>query len=310
MNLPSARRIIRKLMPLIVFAVIIIPIFIIQPRTMSYFGLRLLLNLAIPLVLATIAQMFIIMVNDLDLSIGAFVSFNACIAVQVLPNNPLLGVGMFLFGIVVYGAIGALVYLRNLPSIVVTLGMSFVWLGLAILVLPRPGGEAPVWLQSAANFSTPLVPLPIILAIILMVIMYFSLMRTGYGTVLRGVGGNTQAVARAGWSVLKAKIITYMFAGFFGVLSGVLLAGTTTSADANIASRYTLLSIAGVILGGGDFFGGRISPVGAVLGALTMTLAGSFLSFVKISTDWQVGAQGMILIVVLSGRLITAREVK
>lgn len=297
-------------MPLIVFAVIIIPIFIIQPRTMSYFGLRLLLNLAIPLVLATIAQMFIIMVNDLDLSIGAFVSFNACIAVQVLPNNPLLGVGMFLFGIVVYGAIGALVYLRNLPSIVVTLGMSFVWLGLAILVLPRPGGEAPVWLQSAANFSTPLVPLPIILAIILMVIMYFSLMRTGYGTVLRGVGGNTQAVARAGWSVLKAKIITYMFAGFFGVLSGVLLAGTTTSADANIASRYTLLSIAGVILGGGDFFGGRISPVGAVLGALTMTLAGSFLSFVKISTDWQVGAQGMILIVVLSGRLITAREVK
>lgn len=310
MNLPSARRIIRKLMPLIVFAVIIIPIFIIQPRTMSYFGLRLLLNLAIPLVLATIAQMFIIMVNDLDLSIGAFVSFNACIAVQVLPNNPLLGVGMFLFGIVVYGAIGALVYVRNLPSIVVTLGMSFVWLGLAILVLPRPGGEAPSWLQAAANFSTPLIPLPIILAIIFMVIMYFSLMRTGYGTVLRGVGGNTQAVARAGWSVLKAKIITYMFAGFFGVLSGILLAGTTTSADANIASRYTLLSIAGVILGGGDFFGGRISPVGAVLGALTMTLAGSFLSFVKISTDWQVGAQGLILIVVLSGRLITAREVK
>jgi ribose transport system permease protein len=238
------------------------------------------------------------------------VSFNACIAVQVLPNNPLLGVGMFLFGIVVYGAIGALVYVRNLPSIVVTLGMSFVWLGLAILVLPRPGGEAPSWLQAAANFSTPLIPLPIILAIIFMVIMYFSLMRTGYGTVLRGVGGNTQAVARAGWSVLKAKIITYMFAGFFGVLSGVLLAGTTTSADANIASRYTLLSIAGVILGGGDFFGGRISPVGAVLGALTMTLAGSFLSFVKISTDWQVGAQGLILIVVLSGRLITAREVK
>jgi len=301
---------IRKLMPLIVFAIIIIPIFIIQPRTMSYFGLRLLLNLAIPLVLATIAQMFIIMVNDLDLSIGAFVSFNACVAVQILPNNPLLGVGMFLLGIVVYGAVGALVYVRHLPSIVVTLGMSFVWLGLAILVLPRPGGEAPSWLQAAANFSTPLIPLPIILAIIFMVVMYFSLMRTGYGTVLRGVGGNTQAVARAGWSVLKAKIITYMFAGFFGVLSGILLSGTTTSADANIASRYTLLSIAGVILGGGDFFGGRISPVGAVLGALTMTLAGSFLSFVKISTDWQVGAQGIILIVVLSGRLITAREVK
>ena len=71
-----------------------------------------------------------------------------------------------------------------------------------------------------------------------------------------------------------------------------------------------MLSIAGVILGGGDFFGGRISPAGAVLGAITMTLAGSFLSFVKISTDWQIGAQGIILIIVLAGRLITAHEVK
>ena len=300
----------KQLMPLIALAIIIIPIFIIQPRTLSYFGLRLLLNLSIPLVLATIAQMFIIMVNDLDLGIGAFVSFTACVTVQVLPTRPVLGIIMLLGGIVVYGLVGALIYMRDLPAIVVTLGMSFVWLGLAILVLPRPGGAAPVWLESAANFHVPVVPLPIILAAIIAIVMYFGVMRSGYGTVLRGVGGNSRAVARAGWSVLKAKIVTYMFAGFFGVLSGLLLAGTTTSADANIASRYTTLSLAGVILGGGDFFGGRISPVGAVLGAITMTLAGSFLSFVNISPDWQIGAQGIILIIVLTGRLVTTREVK
>jgi ribose transport system permease protein len=57
------------------------------------------------------------------------------------------------------------------------------------------------------------------------------------------------------------------------------LVGLTTSADANIALRYTLLSIAGVILGGGSFTGGIVSPVGAVIGALTLTLAGSFLTF-------------------------------
>jgi ribose transport system permease protein len=96
----------------------------------------------------------------------------------------------------------------------------------------------------------------------------------------------------------------------FGVLSGLILAGITTSADANLADRYTLLSIAAVILGGGDFVGGRVSPVGAVLGAITMTLAGSFLSFVKVSTDWQIGAQGIILIIVLAGRVITIRGEK
>jgi len=100
-------------------------------------------------------------------------------------------------------------------------------------------------------------------------------------------------------------------AATFAVAAGIALVGLTTSADANIALRYTLLSIAGVILGGGEFIGGRVSAIGAVIGALTLTLAGSFLSFLRISSDWQIGAQGMILIAVLGLRLLLNRfEVK
>ena len=58
-------------------------------------------------------------------------------------------------------ALGALIHLRNIPSIVVTLGMSFVWQGLAILLLPKPGGGAPDWLLAAMAFKPPFVPLPI-----------------------------------------------------------------------------------------------------------------------------------------------------
>ena len=102
--------------------------------------------------------------------------------------------------------------------------------------------------------------------------------------------------------MLRTKIIMYMLCGFFGVLSGLCLLGLTTSADAHVADRYTLFSIAGVILGGGEFIGGRVSPFGAVVGALTLALAGSFLIFLRISPDWQIGAQGAILIVVLALR--------
>ena len=66
-----------------------------------------------------------------------------------------------------------------------------------------------------------------------------------------------------------------------------------------------------MILGGGEFVGGRVSPTRAVLGALTLALAGSFLIFIRISTDWQVGAQGAILIIVLALRaLVKRREVR
>ena len=127
-----------------------------NPRAISYFGFNLMLNLAVPIALATVAQMFVIAGNDLDLSIGPFVSFVGCVAATWLNDAPLLGAAMLLAGIAVYAGLGALIHLRNLPSIVVTLGMSFVWQGLAILVLPQPGGAAPDWLRPLMSSSRPL----------------------------------------------------------------------------------------------------------------------------------------------------------
>ena len=301
------RQFLRAALPAISLALVILGIAWLNQRAISYFGLNLMLNLGIPVALATIAQMFVITVNDLDLSIGTFVSFVGCVAATWLRDAPLLGVVVLFLGVSVYALIGAVIYLRNVPSIVVTLGMLFVWQGLAILLLPKPGGKAPDWLHGLMNFHTPYVPFPIIAAVVIAVLVHIGLMRTSYGASLRGSGGNPNAIARAGWSLLKTKIIMYAFGGIFGVLSGLALIGLTTSADANIGKGYTLLSIAGVILGGGEFVGGRVSPIGAVIGALTLTLAGSLLNFMRISPDWQVGAQGAILILVLAARALINR---
>jgi ribose transport system permease protein len=298
----------RLLVPALSLAVLLIAVFWLQPRAMSYTGLNLLFNLAVPIALATIAQMLIMMVNDLDLSMGTFVSFVACVTATFLNTDPLLGALILVGCIAVYVALGIVIYLRNLPSIVVTLGMSFVWGGLAVLLLPAPGGSAPDWIRATMTSKPPFVPMAIVAGAIIALSAHWLVMRSSFGVVLRGVGGNERMVERAGWSVLRARATAYALAGLFAVLSGMSLVGLTTSADANIALRYTLLSIAGVILGGGEFVGGRVSPIGAVVGALTLTLAASFLSFLKISSDWQIGAQGAILILVLALRLILNRR--
>ena len=300
-------QLLRSLLPVAALTLLLAAIFWLQPRTMSYFGLNLLLNLAVPIALATVAQMFLLCVNDIDLSIGGFVSLVACIAATWLHDTPLLGVLALAALVAAYAAMGALIEIRQLPSIVVTLGMSFVWLGLAIMVLPTPGGKAPDWIRSLMTLKTWWVPFPILASIVIAAVAHFGLMRSSYGVVLRGAGGNPRSVARAGWSMLRIKVTMFALAGFFGVLSGIALIGLTTSADANIALRYTLLSIAGVILGGGEFIGGRVSPIGAVIGAMTLTLAGSFLSFLKLNPDWQIGAQGAILILVLALRVLIGR---
>ncbi|HEY4077981.1 MAG TPA: ABC transporter permease [Rhizomicrobium sp.] len=300
----------RALLPAISLALVLAAIGWLNPRAISYLGFTLMLNLAIPIVLATVAQMFIIAGNDLDLSIGPFIGLVNCIAATWLHDAPLLGIAALAGCIACYAAMGALIYIRNVPSIVVTLGMSFVWQGLAILLLPQPGGTASDWLLALMSVRPPFIPMPILAAVIIAAIAWFWLGRTSYGVILRGSGGNPAAITRAGWSLLTVKMALFAAAGLFGVLSGLALTGLTTSADANIGNGYTLLSIAGVILGGGEFIGGVVSPVGAVIGALTLALAASpLLTFMKVPPDWQVAANGAILIIVLAARvLVTRRE--
>ena len=132
-----------RLLPIGTLVLLLGAIFWQQPRAMSYFGVNLLLNLAVPIIFATMAQMMVIAINDLDLSIGPYVSLVACLGSTLLATRPFLGVACIVASIAAYAAVGALIELRRLPSIVVTLGLSFVWAGLAVTLLPTPGGMAP-----------------------------------------------------------------------------------------------------------------------------------------------------------------------
>jgi ribose transport system permease protein len=286
-------------MPVMSVMVILIPLAALRPIVLSYLGLQLLLNMAIPLSLATAGQMFAMAIGEIDFSIGNLVSLVTCIVGTVIPGNPVLGLALLAGIVVIYLCIGAFLHLRGLSSIVVTIGMSFIWTGLAVTIQPTPGGNIPAVLQTLLSAKPLLVPLPVYFLLALAVIGHLFLFRTSFGVLVRGTGGNMKAIAQSGHSIAKIKAAVFGLVGLLGILSGMVLAGITTSADANIASNYTLLSVAGVMLGGGSFAGGKVSAVGAVLGACTMTLVGTLLTFLRISPDWQIGSQGFILLAVL-----------
>ena len=288
-----------RFLPLIMVLAVFIPIVILNKNTLSYNGLRILFKLAPPIALATLAQMFAIVLGDIDFSLGNFIGLNACVAVSVLPFKPLLAVTMFLLFIVFYSVIGSVIYLKKMPSIVVSIGMSFIWFGIAIIIQPVPGGEAPKWLLIMANIKTPFIPYSLLISLLYGFVFSFFLFRTKTGLIIRGIGGSVNAINHAGWCIVKYRIISYGLLALLGIFSGLILAGISTSADVNISSNYTILSVSGVIIGGGAFTGGKVNPVGAVLGALTMTLIGTLLSFLHVSSNLQAGAQGALIILVL-----------
>lgn len=288
-----------QFLPLIMILAVFVPIAILNSDILSYNGLRILFKLAPPIALATLAQMFAIVLGDIDFSLGNFISLSACVSVSVLPVNPLLASTMFMLFIVFYAGIGSLIYYKKMPSIVVTIGMSFIWFGIAIMIQPVPGGEAPQWLSKMINIKTPFIPYPLLISLLFGFICYLFLFKTKTGLIIRGIGGNAHAIYHAGWSLIRYRIIAYSLLAVLGIFSGITLAGITTSADANISSNYTILAVSGVIIGGGAFTGGKVHPMGAVLGALTMTLIGTLLSFLHISSNLQAGSRGILIILVL-----------
>ena len=203
----------RFALALIALALVLATVFWFRPNVASYNGLRLLLNLSPVLVFTALAQMFVMTASDIDLGIGSFVALVNAIVAGILSDHTVLAVVMLLGCVVSYALMGALIHWRRLPSIVVTLGASFVWLGLALMVLPLPGGNVPSWLTGLVRFRPPGIPFPVILAVVPMVLAHLILNKMSYGVVLRGIGGSPSAVERAGRSTLRARMTLYALAG-------------------------------------------------------------------------------------------------
>ncbi|MDR1426237.1 MAG: ABC transporter permease, partial [Bifidobacteriaceae bacterium] len=255
---------------------------VLQPTVFSVYGLNLLLSAALPLTLAGLSQMFIILVGDIDLGNGYFIGLVSAVAAVFLKANPMLAVGIFVGLIAAYALAGALVQIRRIPALIVTLGASFIWLGIGLIILPIPGGTVPGWLIAVTTLQTPVIPYSILAAGLFGLIAYLITVRTVYGAVLRGGGGADSSIQKSGWSVLGMRMVSYALAAVFAIGAGLAVAGVTAGGDTQASANYTLLSIAAVILGGGRFTGGRAAPFGAVIGALAISVAGSMLALLGI----------------------------
>src|SRR5258708_12404041 len=95
--------------------------------------------------------MYIIGLSHIDLGVGAYMGLVSVLCATVMRQHLGLGLGLIVVTMVGYGVMGALIYLRSIPSVVVTMGMSFVWMGIGYLLQPGPGGQPPDWLIHAFN---------------------------------------------------------------------------------------------------------------------------------------------------------------
>ncbi len=277
-----------------------------NPTIASTFGLDLLLTPAIPLVLVAMAQMYIVGGSEIDLGVGAFAGLTSVLAATLLHDQPLLGAAAILATAIPYAGLGWLIHARRIPAIVVTLGASFVWSGIGYSLQPTPGGASPDWLSAAFNWSLLGLPTPVLI-ILAVALVALGLNQLPLGVVLRGFGNNSQAMVNSGWSATRFASIRYFVAWVFAMIAGLALTAINTASDINSGNSYTLLSVAAVVMGGCALMGGAISPLGAAAGAVTLSLIGALLGTLNVSSDFNVAAQGLVLIALLAIRALASR---
>jgi len=254
-------------------------------------------NHSLPLALAAVGQGIVVLTRGLDLSIGGMVDLTNGLAATRLTGDPRLD-GLWILLILLVGAAGGLVNgllvaRARLQPILVTIATLAIYQGLALWVLPTPGGQVPGGLTTVlANPDAPtgLVWVAAVAA------AWFAFRRTRVGAGIVALGNDPEAAHASGLPVLRLTVIAYVASGFFAAAAGLFLAATTTAGDAVAGNVFVLTSIAAVVLGGISFFGGRGSLLGAVAGAFTLTLVVNVLFFAGIDPLYQSFYQGLFLI--------------
>ncbi|MBS7543859.1 ATP-binding cassette domain-containing protein [Ancylobacter oerskovii] len=279
----------------------------VNPLAVSLFGLDLLLGPAIALVLVALAQMFVVGGSEIDLGVGAFAGLVNVVSATLLVGQPWLGVACLLLGLLAYGLIGATIQLRRIPAIVVTLGASFIWIGIGYTLQPTPGGSSPEWLTAIFAWQIAGVPAALVM-IALAGVVALAIDRSPLGVVLRGFGNNAAAMKLGGWSPLRYAVLRYVIAGLFATAAGLSLTAINTASDINAGGPFTLISVAAVVMGGCALIGGLISPLGVVAGALTLALIGALLGALDVSTDYNAAVQGCLLLAMLMLRALAGRR--
>lgn len=273
-----------------------------QHRLPGNFELSTTLNNTMTVGLTAIGQALVVFTGGIDLSVGGIVDVTNSLAAVLMRNNPGSMLGVSLLVILVGAGAGLInglfVTYGRLQPIIVTIATLTIWQGVALLILPQPGGAIPppVTAILAGNIA-PLAGLPSsVVILVLLLLLWQALRRTGFVVTLYAIGNDERAAHANGAPVNLARIGAYTLGGAFSGAAGLYLAAVATSGDATTGSQLTLTSIAAVVLGGISLFGGRGSVVGALAGACILTLLLNVLFFAGVNPQLQEFFQGLFLI--------------
>ena len=270
---------------------------------------------ALPLAFAAMAQAVVVISGGIDLSVGSLMA-----VVNVLSAKHMLDMSFrqaiaFSFLLLALTALagaftGLVITLSRIPDIVVTLGMLFVWQGVALWIMEIPGGGAPIEFSDLAvgNLGSTSIPNAFVVVFVAFALVWLPLRWLRPGLALFAVCSNRNATYLSGIGVARTRVGAYMLGGVFAGFGGLALTASSGIGDPNSGTTYTLNSVAAVVLGGVSLLGGVGGLIGPIAAALVLTLSKTVLLLRGTDPNYANVYQGaLIIVVVLIGGLLARK---
>lgn len=263
------------------------------------------------LVIITLGQALVLISGGFDLSVGALVAVTSVVSARWMSNyyaaHPESELTAVLVGALAALVVGLVVGLVNgigvarfkVSPFIMTLGMASVGSGFALWYTGGTpvSGMPPLFTKQIGTGRFLGLPVPVYFAVAAIGLMYFLMNWTKVGRYVYAIGGNTKAAFLSGISVPAYLAAVYVICSLLTALAGFLLTARVSSGEPNLGASFPLESITAAVVGGVSLRGGEGRILGAVLGALFITILTNGMNLIRIESYIQEIAVGVVLIV-------------
>ncbi|WP_299632071.1 ABC transporter permease [uncultured Roseobacter sp.] len=295
-----------SLVPYIGTVLLILGGSVFYPQILGFEYLAQQLQISAFLGLLALGATLVILLGHIDLSVPWILGGAAILSTSLAGTGDAVLTALAIPAALLFGGLigivnGVGVAILRIPSMVWTLAVNSMLLGVAVLNTGgfNPKGEASdtmIWLATGQLAG---IPAAFLVWMLVAGMMALVLTRSGFGRYLSAIGYNEKATFLSGVSTPSVIFAAFAIAGVCSALGGVLLAGYANQAYQSMGDPFLLPTIAAVVIGGTSILGGRGSLVGTIGGVLFITLLTSILSVMQISDAWRNITFGMIIIVML-----------
>jgi ribose transport system permease protein len=252
-----------------------------QPKSLGGSALAALWPFAALLILAAVGQTLVVQQRGIDLSVPGFISLTVVLVTHI-PNGNAAKLGpaiLLAYGICLAAGLvnGLLVTRVGITPIVQTLGMNAVLYGIDLGISQGTPTQTTTALQSFTSASVAGIPVPLVIAVVIVIGIEFTIKRTAFGRRFEASGANAAAARAAGLRRNRYQISAYLGSALLYCTAGVLLAGIVSQPDPFQGNNYLLPSVAAVALGGTSLLGGVGSVVASAMGALFLSQLQQFV---------------------------------